>query len=254
MKSFNIKNNTDSLSRRDDAFHLTSIIIVILLSLLAWGVESMRAPSPRVDVSEFLVLLNSWPVGTRLNASSPSALSNETNHNASSIPSYSRPYSKPYSKPTGSYNSNSLYAPVVTPEPLSININDIDSISLERLPVFGPVLSGRTVKYRKLLGGFVDVLQLQEVYGFSDESFKDVAGWFKVDSEKVVQICIDTASWSQMRKHPYIGYDGARMIERYRRHHEINKLDDLREMPLMNDSTWKVWSPYIKVVTINDHL
>jgi DNA uptake protein ComE-like DNA-binding protein len=249
VKSFNIKNSTDSLSRRDDAFHLTSIIIVILLSLLAWGVESMSASSPRVDVSEFLELLDTWPVGDRSNASSPS-LSNVTNDNASS----NRSYSRPYSKPKRFYNSNALYAPVVTPEPLSININDIDSVSLERLPVFGPVLSGRTVKYRKLLGGFVDVRQLQEVYGFNDESFNDVAGWFKVDSENVVQICIDTASWSQMRKHPYIGFEGARMIERYRRHHEINKLDDLRQMPLMNDSMWKVWSPYIKVVTINDHL
>tara|TARA_B110000093_G_scaffold84157_1_gene91115 strand:- start:3 stop:752 length:750 start_codon:yes stop_codon:yes gene_type:complete len=249
VKSFNIKNSTDSLSRRDDAFHLISIIIVILLSLLAWGVESMSSPSPRVDVSEFLELLDTWPVGDRSNASSPS-LSNVTNDNASS----NRSYSRPYSKPKRFYNSKALYAPVAPPEPLSININDIDSVSLERLPVFGPVLSGRTVKYRKLLGGFVDVRQLQEVYGFNDESFNDVAGWFKVDSENVVQICIDTASWSQMRKHPYIGFEGARMIERYRRHHEINTLDDLRQMPLMNDSMWKVWSPYIKVVTINDHL
>jgi hypothetical protein len=44
------------------------------------------------------------------------------------------------------------------------------------------------------------------------------------------------------------------MIERYRRHHEINNIDDLREMPLMNDSTWKVWAPYIKVVSINEIL
>ena len=150
MKSFNIKNSTDSLSRRDDAFHLISIIIVILLSLLAWGVESMRSPSPRVDVSEFLELLDTWPVGDRSNASSPS-LSNKTNDSASSNRSYSRSNSRPYSKPKRFYNSKALYAPVAPPEPLSININDIDSVSLERLPVFGPVLSGRTVKYRNCL-------------------------------------------------------------------------------------------------------
>ena len=149
MKSFNTKNKTDSLSRRDDAFHLTSIIIVILLSLLAWGVESMRSSSQRVDVSEFLELLDTWPVGDRSNASSPS-LSNKTNDSASSVPSYSRPYSKP----KRFYNSKALYAPVAPPEPLSININDIDSVSLERLPVFGPVLSGRTVKYRKFAWRF----------------------------------------------------------------------------------------------------
>ena len=249
MKSFSIKNNSDSLSRRDDAFHLTSIIIVILLSLLAWGVESKRSSSPRVDVSTFLDLLDTWPVAVCLNVSSTS-LSNVTNDHASSNSSYSRPYSLQ----NQSYNSNALYAPVAMPEPLSLNINDIDSISLERLPVFGPVLSGRTVKYRNLLGGFVDVGQLQEVYGFSDESYHDISGWFKVDLKKVTQICVDTASWSQMRKHPYLGFEGARMIERYRRHHEINTIDDFRKMPLMNDSTWNNWLPYIKVVTINDHL
>ena len=83
MKSFSIKNNSDSLSRRDDAFHLTSIIIVILLSLLAWGVESKRSSSPRVDVSTFLDLLDTWPVAVCLNVSSTS-LSNVTNDHASS--------------------------------------------------------------------------------------------------------------------------------------------------------------------------
>lgn len=248
MESFNIKNNTASLSRRDDAFHLTSIIIVILLSLFAWGIESMRSSSQRVDVSEFLELLNTWPVGTCLN--SPPALSHEPNVNASN----NRSYSRSYSQPTRSYKSNVLYTPVENPEPMSLNLNAIDSVSLEQLPVFGPVLSGRTVKYRKLLGGFVDVRQLQEVYGFKDESYQAVSGWFKVDSKEVTQICVDTASWSQMRKHPYIGFEGARMIERYRRHHDINTIDDLRKMPIMNDSTWNNWLPYIKVVTINDHL
>ncbi len=209
----------------------------------------MRSPSPRVDVSEFLELLNSWPVGNRLIVSSPDIL-HEPIDKASSNSSYA----KSYSESTRSYNSKVLYTPAVKPEPMSININDIDSISLERLPVFGPVLSGRTVKYRNLLGGFVDVRQLQEVYGFNDKSYQVVSGWFKVESENVVQICVDTASWSQMRKHPYIGYEGARMIERYRRHHEIKTIDDLRDMPLMNDSTWKVWFPYIKVATLNDHL
>jgi DNA uptake protein ComE-like DNA-binding protein len=245
VKLFSIKNKKETTSRRDDAFHLTSIIIVILLSLLAWGVESMRAPSSDVAITEFLELLNSWPIAEKSQQAQLRLLSEPivkvSNSNSSRISKRS-------------IYSNKYYTRVENPEPLSLDINTLDSASFERLPVFGPVLSGRTVKYRKLLGGFVNVIQLQEVYGIDEESFNKVSGWFKIDPKYVVKICVDTASWSQMRKHPYLGVVGARMIERYRRHHEINNIDDLRAMPLMNDSIWNAWSPYIKVMTKNDLL
>ena len=84
----------------------------------------MRSPSPRVDVSEFLELLNSWPVANRLIVSSSEIL-HEPIDKASSNSSYA----KSYSESTRSYNSKELYTPAVKPEPMSININDIDSIS-----------------------------------------------------------------------------------------------------------------------------
>ena len=56
-----------------------------------------------------------------------------------------------------------------TPQPfipaLKICLNSIDSVGLEELPGFGPVLSGRTVKFRQALKGFVVIDQLKEVYG-----------------------------------------------------------------------------------------
>tara|TARA_B110000914_G_C15378310_1_gene406500 strand:+ start:37 stop:774 length:738 start_codon:yes stop_codon:yes gene_type:complete len=245
VKSFSTKSNRKATSLRDDAFHLASIIIVILLSLLAWGVESMRTPSTKAAITEFLEVLNTWPINEKSHLAQVRPLTE---------PIQKASYSKPSSTFKRSNNSNNYYAQVINPEPFSLDLNTIDSLSLERLPVFGPVLSGRTVKYRKILGGFVNVNQLQEVYGFNDESFNKVLGWFKVDRENIVKICVDTASWSHMRRHPYIGFEGARMIERYRKHHEINNIEDLRSMPLMNDSTWEVWSPYIKVITKIDHL
>ena len=245
MKSFSTKSNKKVTSLRDDAFHLASIIIVILLSLLAWGVESMRTPSTKAAITEFLEVLNTWPIYDKAHLAQVIPLTEP-------IPKSS--YSKPSSTFKPSNNSNKYYSQVINPEPFSLDLNTIDSISLERLPVFGPVLSGRTVKYRTILGGFVNVNQLQEVYGIDKDSFNKVAGWFIVDQKNVVKICVDTASWSQMRSHPYFGVDGARMIERYRKHHEINSIDDLKLMPLMNDSIWNVWSPYIKVITKTDLL
>jgi len=245
VKLFSIRNKKEPTSRRDDSFHLASIIIVILLSLLAWGVETMRTPSSDAAITDFLEVLNTWPINEKSHLSKVRPLTE---------PIEKVSYSKPSSTFKRSNNSNKYYTQVINPEPLSLDINTLDSASFERLPVFGPVLSGRTVKYRKLLGGFINVSQLQEVYGIDEDSFNKVAGWFIVDPKNVVKICVDTASWSQMRSHPYFGVDGARMIERYRRHHEINSIDDLKAMPLMNDSIWDVWSPYMKVITKTDLL
>jgi DNA uptake protein ComE-like DNA-binding protein len=245
VKLFSTKSNKEITSRRDDAFHLASIIIVILLSLLAWGVESMRTPSSKAAITDFLEVLNTWPIYEKDHLAQVRPLTE---------PKPKAPHSKPSSTFKRSNNSNKYYTQVINPEPFSLDLNILDSSSFEMLPVFGPVLSGRTVRYRQILGGFVNVNQLQEVYGIDEDSFNKVAGWFIVDPKNVVKICVDTASWSQMRSHPYFGVDGARMIERYRRHHEIKSIDDLKLMPLMNDSIWNVWSPYIKVITKTDLL
>ena len=61
MKSFNTKNNR-SESKREDAFHLVSIGIVILLSLIGWGIESVSSRPSELALPQFITLLESWPV------------------------------------------------------------------------------------------------------------------------------------------------------------------------------------------------
>ena len=47
--------------------------------------------------------------------------------------------------------------------PKLICLNSVDNATLESLPVFSPVLSARTLRYREALGGVVKLSQLQEV-------------------------------------------------------------------------------------------
>ncbi|MDE0723062.1 MAG: hypothetical protein OSB28_07115, partial [Flavobacteriales bacterium] len=60
MKLFSTKNNRTE-SNREDAFHLTSISIVILLSLIGWGIESVSSKPSDLVMPQFLTLLDSWP-------------------------------------------------------------------------------------------------------------------------------------------------------------------------------------------------
>ena len=131
--------------------------------------------------------------------------------------------------------------------PGSLQLNSMDSVDFEKLPVFGPVLSSRTVKFRTALGGFIFVSQLKEVYGIDDEAFNKIKNWFDPSLSPVSKLCADSASWATLKRHPYIGFEGARMIERYRKHHELGVLEDLSLMPQMDDSLWAVWSPYLKI-------
>ncbi|HHZ81660.1 MAG TPA: helix-hairpin-helix domain-containing protein [Flavobacteriales bacterium] len=242
---FNTKNdNGSSSNKRDELFHLTSIVIVISLSLLAWGLESMRAPSYEDVIPNFLTLLEDWPLEL---ANSEVVTFTEKQKSTSHYIRESH-----YKKNITHTLSNSHKPVFHKPAPKSLDLNLIDSVTLESLPVFGPVLSGRTIKFRNALGGFCEIEQLKEVYGIDSSSYQQVSSWFRISSSDISKICVDTASWDKMRRHPYIGVNGARIIERYRRHHDLATLADVRNIPQITDSIWAVWLPYIKISPKND--
>lgn len=132
-------------------------------------------------------------------------------------------------------------------EPLELNT--ADSASLEALPFIGPALAGRIVRFRSALGGFVHVTQLQEVYGVDSLAYAVVSKRVEVDPRLVHRLCADTAAWSDLRRHPYIGVQGARAIERFRTAHSLTRLDELASHPPIGDSLYARWAPYLLCCT-----
>src|SRR5690606_40943919 len=66
---------------------------------------------------------------------------------------------------------------------LALDINRCTAGELVALPGIGPVLAERIIKYRNLLGGFVDKWQLVEVYGL-DSSVARLAAEQLIRSEE----------------------------------------------------------------------
>ncbi|MGY8940626.1 MAG: ComEA family DNA-binding protein [Flavobacteriales bacterium] len=127
------------------------------------------------------------------------------------------------------------------------NLNLVDSIFLESLPRIGPVLAGRICRFREALGGFHSVDQLQEVWGIYPDQLESISAWFYVHLGDVKWVCVNTASWHMMMRHPYIRGEGARLIERFRKHHPLVDLSDLRGAILVNDSLFRKWEPYLRI-------
>lgn len=132
---------------------------------------------------------------------------------------------------------------------LYININTANQDSLVQLYGIGKGYSSRILKYRDKLGGFVSVGQLNEVYGISDSLFNTISDQvFVSEKDSIRKIDINSASATQLVKHPYITWNMARGIEDYRiEFGNFKSTYDLVTSGLLNDPLYAKIAPYIYV-------
>ncbi|HOU03350.1 MAG TPA: helix-hairpin-helix domain-containing protein [Bacteroidales bacterium] len=127
-----------------------------------------------------------------------------------------------------------------------LELNSCDSASLESLPGLGPVLSSRIIKYRNLLGGFVSVEQLREVYGLSEETYKLVSVMLKADSGLVRKIPVNSADYRQLIRLPYFERSEVSSILKYRElMKKVESIGELVENKIITPEKAKKISPYL---------
>lgn len=88
-----------------------------------------------------------------------------------------------------------------------VNLNRANQESLEALPGIGPVLSERIIRYRELLGGFIRVEQLLEVYGLKDSHYSMAIDYLYVTEDEVATMDLDSVAFRDLLRHPYASYD-----------------------------------------------
>ena len=97
-----------------------------------------------------------------------------------------------------------------------IDLNRCTADDLMNLPGIGPVLSARIIKYRGLLGGFVDAGQLKEVYGLDTSLVDQIVDRLALTYDSVKPLLLDSCTFSDLARHPYIGPATAGLIIKYR--------------------------------------
>ncbi len=87
----------------------------------------------------------------------------------------------------------------------SVELNAADSATLETLPGIGPAFASRIIKYRTLLGGYLKVEQLKEVYGMPEETYERIKPLCTISATNVKMIAAE-ALWKTPYKfyHPYL--------------------------------------------------
>ena len=129
-----------------------------------------------------------------------------------------------------------------------LDLNQTDSVALEKLPGIGTKLAARIILYRNKLGFYHDKNQLLEVYGLKPESFQQFSDYVYVTNElsKYPHLQINQADVSGLGKHPYIGFTLAKRIVAYRAQHgKFRQYSDLLNIKEIEKQTWEKLSPYL---------
>lgn len=128
-----------------------------------------------------------------------------------------------------------------------VELNTADSTTLLELKGIGPVFAGRIIKYRNLLGGFVKKEQLLEVYGFDNERYEFIKPYVSVNG-KVAQLNLNTSTFKELNKHPYIEYNLTKAIFNLKKKLKtFNSVEDIKQIDLVTEELYTKIAPYLTV-------
>ncbi len=133
------------------------------------------------------------------------------------------------------------------PSASSIPLNTIDSAGLLPLPGIGPVYAGRIVRYRALLGGYVHLDQLLEVYGMDSLRYLPLLSFLSIDSSRIRKLNLNQASFRELLRHPYLEYEDVKALVQYRdRVGTIISKEEIATNSVLSDSVIDKVEVYLK--------
>ena len=133
------------------------------------------------------------------------------------------------------------------PFPANININDIDSASLDELPGIGPSTARRILKFREKLGGFYSASQLIEIPKIDTTLAEVMSARITIDKSKLVLIN-EKVDFKQLYKHPYIGPSKAKILGPFfTQHPQLTKRIWLDMQGLSTEDKSKI-EPYLRFI------
>jgi len=127
-----------------------------------------------------------------------------------------------------------------------VELNSADTTLLIQIKGIGRGTAKGIILFRQLIGGFVSIDQLSEVYGIRPENLEKIRPFCSVNAALVQKIRVNTATVQRLDAHPYINFYQAKAIYELRRNkgklHDINDLKTLSE--LTADDLQKI-KPYL---------
>jgi len=135
-------------------------------------------------------------------------------------------------------------------KPLSspVDLNTADSIKLMTIKGIGPTFAGRILVFRRSLGCFMEISQLQDVHGIGPEKFRFLQPQVCLSKGHPKILNINTATFDDLKANPYINYKLANDILQYRINHgRFSSVGDLKQITALDKTTFVKILAYITI-------
>ena len=134
-------------------------------------------------------------------------------------------------------------------ERVKFDLNLSDSVALMSLYGIGSKLSGRILKYRERLGGFISMDQLNEIYGLDSVVVNKLKAASFIDGQFVPrQVNVNLGDQKELSKIPYLKYAMAKAIVAWRfQHGNFKSIDELTQIVVIDALTFEKIKPYLTV-------
>ncbi len=129
-----------------------------------------------------------------------------------------------------------------------IEINTAGQEDLIKIYGIGEVFAYRIISYRNLLGGYVNTEQLKEVYGITDDIYKNIKSHFVIDTSKIKKINLNKTGYKELIRHPYIDNKTTKAILKYR--DKVNIIYNIDELIKNNIVEKNVFSDIKHYITV----
>lgn len=222
------------ITRRNGYLILTAALLIVLLIVVLIGLhQSANKLSPQEPVT----------ISQQPDSTSFVKEYNSTPTKASSKSTYSK--HNHFSPTPRSVES----PPTTTPrkdKQLLFNLNTADSIDLVQLYNIGPAFARRIIRYRNLLGGYVDKRQLWEVKGMDSVRYNDIAPHLYANPDDITPLDLNSVTLDQLKRHPYLDYYQAKAIIQLRETTgPFRNIQDILKIPIIDNETYTHLQPYL---------
>jgi len=127
-----------------------------------------------------------------------------------------------------------------------VELNAADSIQLLNIRGIGPAFASRIIRFRNRLGGFYIKQQLLEVYGIDSVKYEQLKDLIDVNAGLISKIDLNSFTFEEIKKHPYLTYKQVNAIIQYRSQHGLFKsIHDLSNIAILNEEIIRKIEPYI---------
>lgn len=124
----------------------------------------------------------------------------------------------------------------------TIDINRADTTELMKIPGIGSVYAKMIANYRRQLGGFHSIAQLNDL----DALPHPLDEWVRIEETSIEKLRINKLSVTQLRSHPYLSfYQAKAIVELRRREGDIKSARQLLFLDEFTEADIKRLSPYL---------